>query len=111
MKCLRLQQGPRQMSGVALDASPDVPAHRHTSPTASGAVLEVAARSVRVQPTGAEAAACFAAPAFKSLFWPSAATSEHKRRLHDRTFTPTTHLKLQCDRARHGLSAKYRFYG
>ena len=111
MKSLRCDRGPCQTSGVDLDASPDAPAHRHTSPTAPGAVLQVAARSVRVHPTRAEAAACSAAPAFKSPIWPSPRPKREKRRLHEGTSRKTKDVKVQCDRSRHGLSAKYRFYG
>ena len=53
MKRLRLQRGPRQMSGVAHTASTVWYLHRHTSPTAPIAVHEVEARSTKEQPTRA----------------------------------------------------------
>ena len=53
MKRLRLQRGPRQMSGVAHTASTVRYLHRHTSPTAPIAVHEVEARSTKEQPARA----------------------------------------------------------
>ena len=53
MKRLRLQRGPRQMSGVAHTASTVGYLHRHTSPTAPIAVHEVEARSTKEQPSRA----------------------------------------------------------
>ena len=53
MKRLRLQRGPRQMSGVAHTASTVWYLHRHTSPTAPIAVHEVEARSTKEQPARA----------------------------------------------------------
>ena len=53
MKRLRLQRGPRQMSGVAHTASTVGYLHRHTSPTAPIAVHEVEARSTKEQPARA----------------------------------------------------------
>ena len=53
MKRLRLQRGPRQMSGVAHTASTVGYLHRHTSPTAPIAVHEVEARSTTEQPARA----------------------------------------------------------
>ena len=53
MKRLRLQRGPRQMSGVAHTASTVGYLHRHTSPTAPIAVHDVEARSTKEQPARA----------------------------------------------------------
>ena len=53
MKCLRLQRGPRQRSGVAHTASTVGYLHRHTSPTAPTAVHDVEARSTKEQPARA----------------------------------------------------------
>ena len=53
MKHLRLQRGPRQMSGVAHTASTVGYLHRHTSPTAPIAVHDVEDRSTKEQPARA----------------------------------------------------------